>query len=99
MSFCWTWAGKGTVFERLKDKQTFTDNQFRELLRLLVELEKLGKTLEKKGVDFAKYLAFRHRKTKKMPIYRVKVEGKDHFVYSDKELADLPRKEGKEIER
>jgi len=86
------------AFERLKDKQVFTDRQFGELLRLLVELEKLGKTLEKKGVNFAKYLSLRHQKTKKLPIYRVKVEGKDHFVYSDEELADLVEKEGKEIE-
>ncbi len=86
------------AFERLKDKQAFTDHQFGELLRLLVELEKLGKTLEKKGVNFAKYLSLRHKKTKKLPIYRVKVEGKDHFVYSDEELADLVEKEGKEIE-
>ena len=87
-----------TAFERLKDKQSFTDHQFGELLRILVELDKLGKTLEKKGVSFAKYLSFRHQKTKKLPIYRVKVDGKDHFVYSDEELADLVEKEGKEIE-
>ncbi len=86
------------VFERLKDKQAFTDHQFAELLKILVELEKLGKTLDKKGVSFAKYLSFRNQKTKKLPIYRVKVEGKDYFVYSDQELADLVEKEGKEIE-
>jgi DNA gyrase subunit B len=83
---------------RLKDKQTFTDNQFKELLHLLVELEKVGKNLEKKGVEFVKYLNFRHPKTKKMPIYRLKVEGKEHFVYSDKELATLTDKENKEGE-
>ncbi|MCK9594104.1 MAG: DNA topoisomerase (ATP-hydrolyzing) subunit B [Candidatus Omnitrophica bacterium] len=86
------------IFERLKDKQVFTDRQFCELLGLLVELEKLGKNLGKKGVDFAKYLNFRHQKTKKLPIYRVKVDGKDQFVYSDEELAKLVEKEGKEIE-
>jgi DNA gyrase subunit B len=86
------------VFERLKDKQVFTDHQFNELLQVLVELEKLGKGLGKKGVDFAKYLGFRHQKTKKLPIYRVKVDGKDQFVYSDEELAKLVDKEGKEIE-
>ncbi len=64
----------------------------------MVELDKLGKNLGKKGVDLAKYLTFRHQKTKKMPIYRVKVEGKEHFLYSDKELASLTDKEGKEAE-
>jgi DNA gyrase subunit B len=86
---------EGHGFSRLKDKQTFTDHQFKELLGFLVELEKLGKNLEKKGVNFIKYLNLRHQKTKKMPIYRVKVEEKEQFVYSDQELARLAE-EGKE---
>ncbi len=89
---------ENTVFQRVKDKQDFTDHQFGEILRILVDLEKLGRNLEKKGVNLAKYLGFRHQKTKKLPIYRVKVDGKDNFVYSDEELADLVEKEGKEIE-
>ncbi|MEW6101312.1 MAG: DNA topoisomerase (ATP-hydrolyzing) subunit B [Candidatus Omnitrophota bacterium] len=86
---------EGHKFIRLKDKETFTDNKFKDLLELLVELEKLGKGIDKKGVEFAKYLTFMHPKTKKMPIYRVKVEGKDHFIYSDKELAALTAKDDK----
>ncbi|TAN62313.1 DNA topoisomerase (ATP-hydrolyzing) subunit B [bacterium] len=86
---------EGHNFCRIKDKQAFTDHQFKELLGFLVELEKLGKNLEKKGVNFIKYLSLRHPKTKKMPVYRVKVEGKEQFVYSDQELAKLTE-EGKE---
>jgi len=89
---------EGHKFIRLKDKQTFTDNQFKDLLLLLVEMDKLGKILGKKGVELAEYLKFRHHKTKKMPIYRVKVEGNTHFLYSDKELASLTAKEGKDAE-
>ncbi|MGB4520955.1 MAG: hypothetical protein WBI28_03355, partial [Candidatus Omnitrophota bacterium] len=89
---------EGNSLENLKDKRALTDNQFKELLTLLVELEKLGKNLEKKGVSFAKYLSLRHPKTKTMPIYRVKVEEKELFVYSDQELANLSKEEGKEIE-
>jgi DNA gyrase subunit B len=83
---------------RLKDKQSFTDNQFKELLKLLVELEKFSRFMGKKGVEFAKYLSFRLPKTKKLPIYRVKVDGETHYVYSDKELADLTKKQEKESE-
>jgi len=90
---------EGHNFIRLKDKQAFTDNKFKDLLEYLVELEKLGKILGKKGVGFTKYLNFRHQKTKKMPIYRVKVDGKDTFLYSDKELANFTEKEGKEAEQ
>ncbi|MHB8154869.1 MAG: DNA topoisomerase (ATP-hydrolyzing) subunit B [Candidatus Omnitrophota bacterium] len=90
---------EGHKLIRVKDKLAFTDNQFKELLKLLVELDKLGRYLDKKGVNFAEYLGFRHPKTKKMPIYRVKVDGSNQFVYSDKELATLTDKEGKEAER
>ncbi|RJP27432.1 MAG: DNA topoisomerase (ATP-hydrolyzing) subunit B [Candidatus Omnitrophota bacterium] len=80
---------EGFSFIRLKDKQNFTDNQFKEILSLLVETEKIGKNLDKKGVKFANYLSLRHPKTKKMPIYRVKVDGIAHFAYSDQELAKI----------
>jgi len=83
----------------LKGKDAFTDNKFKDLLGLLVELDRIGKILEKKGVNLVKYLAFRHPKTKKMPIYRVKVETKDQFLYSDKELAGFTEKAGKEAEQ
>jgi DNA gyrase subunit B len=88
---------EGHKFVRMKDKEEFTDNKFKDLLHVLVELERYEKTLEKKGVEFAKFLTFRHPKTKKLPVYRVKVEGKDHFLYSDKELAQFTEKEGKEL--
>lgn len=90
---------EGHKLIRVKDKLAFTDNQFKELLKLLVELDKLGRYLEKKGVNFIEYLSFRHPKTKKMPIYRVKVDGNVQFVYSDKELATITEKEGKDAER
>lgn len=88
---------EGNTFCYLKDRRSFTEHQFKELMSLLVELEKLGKNLEKKGVNLIKYLNFRHQKTKKMPIYRVKVEGKYQFLYSDEELAKINEEEGKEI--
>jgi DNA gyrase subunit B len=90
---------EGHKLIRVKDKLSFTDNQFKELLTLLVELDRNGRYLDKKGVNFADYLSFRHPKTKKMPIYRVKVDGNTQFVYSDKELAALTEKEGKEVEK
>lgn len=88
---------EGNSFEKIKDKQPFTDNQFKELLAVLVELDKHSRILDKKGVNFAKYLSLRHPKTKKMPIYRVKVDGEEQFLHSDEELAKLSEKEGKEF--
>ncbi len=89
---------EGQKLVRVKDKMEFTDNKFKELLELLVELDKISRIIEKKGVSFAQYLDSRHQKTKKLPVYWVKVEGKYQFLYSDKELAELNEKEGKETE-
>jgi len=90
---------EGHKLLKLKDKQNFTDNQFKELLKYLVELDKIGKYLDKKGVNFTDYINSRHPKTKKMPIYKVKVESRTLFAFSDKELAAITEKEGKEAER
>jgi len=86
---------EGHKLVSLKDKKEFTDSQFKSLLELLVELDKVCRILNKKGVETAKYISFRHPKTKKMPIYRVKVEGKELFLYSDKELAAITEKDEK----
>lgn len=74
---------------KLKGKTTYTTKQFKEILNLLVALEKIGNSLEKKGVNFKKYLGLAQPKTKKLAIYQVKVEQKIHFVYSERELAKL----------
>jgi len=73
----------------LKNKDTYTDNQVKDILEMLVEIEQYNRIFEKKGVNFAEYLDFRHQKTKKLPIYRVKVDGKTHFVSNDHELAKI----------
>ncbi|MDP2940453.1 MAG: DNA topoisomerase (ATP-hydrolyzing) subunit B [Candidatus Omnitrophota bacterium] len=84
---------EGLKFIRLKDKKQFTEPQFKEALGLLVELEKFGSFLRKKGVNIQEYLSFRHTKTKKLAIFRVKVEGSTHFVYTDSELERLTGKQ------
>ncbi len=80
---------EGATFIRLKDKKEFNDSQFKAVLECLVELEHISHTLSKRGVNIAKYLQFRHPKTKKLPIYKVKVEQNTHFCFNDHELSKL----------
>ncbi len=89
---------EGLKFLRVKDKKQFTEPQFKEILSQLVEIEKLGNILKKKGVALQEYLNFIHPKTKKLAIYMVKVEGKLHFVYSDSELEKITGKGEEESE-
>lgn len=82
-------GSEGHSLVNIKEKKTLTDKQFNELLRLLSELTKSGSFLYKRGVKLEELLQLRHKKTKKLPIYRIKVEDKFHFVYSEEELEKL----------
>ncbi|MDD5449892.1 MAG: DNA topoisomerase (ATP-hydrolyzing) subunit B [Candidatus Omnitrophica bacterium] len=79
-------GSEGMTLTRLKDKNTFTDKQLGDLLSVLVEFEKLATIIGKRGVKVSEYLNFRHPKTKKLPLYRAKVDDEYKFYYSDEEL-------------
>lgn len=91
-------GSEGKSLIRIKDRAEFKDKSFLDLLCLLTEAEDLSSEIEKSGVIFIKYLRNRNQKTKKLPIFWVKVEKKDHFIYSDEELAELAQKYGLELE-
>lgn len=77
------------ALKKTKRQAAYTTKQFKEILNLLVALERIGRVIEKKGVNFRKYLSLEQPKTKKLPIYQVNVENKTHFVYSERELTKL----------
>jgi len=83
----------GAAITSVRGKKEFTASQAKELLRLLTEVEWIGKSLHKKGVDFQKFLLSGDEKTKKLPVFMVKVEGETQFLYSDEELAKLTKGE------
>ena len=77
-----------------KDKKEASGKQLKEILDKLIEIEKLSIGIERRGVKFAKYITFRHPKTKKLPVFMIKVEGETKFLYDDKELAALTKAMG-----
>ncbi|MCX5678919.1 MAG: DNA topoisomerase (ATP-hydrolyzing) subunit B [Candidatus Omnitrophica bacterium] len=88
-------GAEGATLVRAKDKNEFTDKQLKSALDALVELTSLTNAVDRHGVSFSKYLSFRHKKTKKLPLYMVKVEGEDQFLYNDDELAKYVQLEEK----
>jgi len=90
---------EGLFLQRQKDKNKYTDAQFKDILESLIEIELLENALHKKGVEFEKYISLVHPKTKKLPIYRVKVEDKYQFLYNDDELAKLTKEYEKGSEK
>ncbi len=78
---------EGLSLVKNKDNKTVKDKQLRELLHLVLEFEKLSVGIERRGVKLSEYIGFRHTKTKKLPVFMVKVEDDAQFLYDDDELA------------
>jgi DNA gyrase subunit B len=78
--------------EHIKEKKTLSSAKLKELMVLLVRLEKLSSAIERRGVKFSAYLKLRDPKTQKLPLYRVTEGEEDQFLYSDDELAALKAK-------
>ena len=82
---------------RVKDKYNFSDKKLKEILQILLQVESLTSSIEKRGVKFEKFLSFKHKKTKKLPVYRIKVEGEYEFLYNDDELTAYTKKIQKKL--
>jgi len=101
-NFLFDLGTEGLEVTRVKDKKVFKDKQLKELLRLALGFERLSGALEKRGVELSKYIGFRHKKTKKLPVFMVKVEHTTQFLYDNDELAKavkkLEKESGKDVE-
>jgi len=88
---------EGLTLTRNSDKKSFSANALKELLQLVLEYDRLSSSIAKRGAELSKYLSFRHQKTKKLPLYMIKVEGETQFLYDDEELAKAASKMEKEL--
>lgn len=85
-----------------KTDKGLTDKQFADLLLLLVDVEHIVYSIDKKGVRFSEYIEQRQKKTGIFPRYGVKSGSSFKFVYDEDELAKVIKEEeektGKQIE-
>jgi len=88
---------EGLALTRQSDKKEFSGNGLKELLQLVLEFERLSLGISKRGVELSKYIGLRHQKTKKLPIFMIKVEGETQFIYDDEELSKAVNKKEKEL--
>jgi DNA gyrase subunit B len=86
---------EGLTLTRVKDKKEFNEKQIAELATSLVQLEHWADVVRKKGVQLEQLMKLRHPKTHELPIYLVRVQGKDKFLFDDAELAKLVSEEEK----
>ena len=87
-----------TTVIKVDKKTPLKQAQARKALDILQELEHYANILNRKGMDFERYISMKHPKTHKLPIYRLKVEGEYHFYYNDKELSGAAKADGLEEE-
>ncbi|MDD4957320.1 MAG: DNA topoisomerase (ATP-hydrolyzing) subunit B [Candidatus Omnitrophica bacterium] len=85
---------EGLKVSTVNDKKDLTPAKIKDLLEIMVKLEKLTRAIGRRGAKISKYLSLRDEKTKKLPIYKVKVEGEEKYLYTDDELAAIKAKVG-----
>ncbi len=94
---------EGASLKDLKSKQSYSDKDLKAILDTLLEFEEVRYLIERKSVDFEKYLAAYDTKKKVFPSYLVRSEEdrEGKFLYSDEELANLTKeaekKKGKSV--
>jgi len=70
----------------LKSKKVFKDKALLDLMKTLAELESLAKGVGRHRIDVQTY--FRQVDKKRgLPLYFLRVDGEEHFLFDDKELA------------
>jgi DNA gyrase subunit B len=83
---------EGVTITRIKDKKVFKDKQLQDVLHLIHEFDKLSTAIIKRGVNIQEYLNLESNKTKKLPVFMLKVDGKNLFLRDDEELAKAIKK-------
>ena len=81
-------GAEGQVLAHLRTKRTFKEKTLLELLKLLAELEPLVKSVGRYRIDVPTYFGQLDKK-RGLPLYYLKTDGKEHFVFTDGELAKL----------
>jgi DNA gyrase subunit B len=80
---------EGLKFTKIKGSQQYNSPQFKDILGSLTELEHLINVLHRRGVDFKEYISLFDEKTRRLPLYMIKVEGETVFVNSEKDLSSI----------
>ncbi|MFH1790442.1 MAG: DNA topoisomerase subunit B [Candidatus Omnitrophota bacterium] len=83
--------------KRVRDKHIVSTKQLKDLLGIIADLQGLVRTIEKRGVKFPYYVTLMNKKTKKLPLFMIKVEGKPTFLYDENELAKIVKQAEKEM--
>jgi DNA gyrase subunit B len=68
----------------LKEILEYKEDQVRQICKSLKDIDTLVRKLQRKGINWNEFMAM--RKKDKMPLYKIKTEKEDKFIYSEKEF-------------
>ncbi|MDD5132050.1 MAG: DNA topoisomerase (ATP-hydrolyzing) subunit B [bacterium] len=81
-----------------KEILEYKEDQIWQICKSLKDIDTLLRKLQRKGIDWNEFMAM--RKKDKMPLYKIKTEKEDKFIYSEKEFKSFKNnylKEKKDI--
>lgn len=84
-------GAEGLKLKKVKGSKIFNSTQFKDILNTIVDLERIIGILNRKGIDFEEYIQYYNSKSKKMPVYYIRIDGKNNFLTSEDELAKLTK--------
>lgn len=84
-------GAEGLKFGKIKGKPQFNSAQFKEILSALTELQRLIQVMQKRGIAFEEYIKQYDPKAQTLPMYMIKLDGKNRFIRDDKELAQFTK--------
>ncbi len=90
-------GAEGHELTHAKTKRSYKDKALLNLLKLLTEIERLARGIHRHRLDPASYFA-RADKKKGLPLYRIRLEQEECFLYSDEELAAFAKKHDINVE-
>lgn len=70
-----------------KSKESFSSSKLKELIDIILQVEDLISSVERKGIPFREFLDY--RKDGKFPIFQVKIGDDLRYIYSEEELVSL----------
>ncbi|MBD3263508.1 MAG: DNA topoisomerase (ATP-hydrolyzing) subunit B [Candidatus Omnitrophica bacterium] len=79
-------TGSASLQKLGKKKSSFSQKNFEKIVRLLIAIEQLELSLERKGIPFRDYVSSIDQKKGKHPSYKISVNQKPVFVLNEEEL-------------
>jgi len=90
-------GSEGLELSVIGKKKKFSDKELNEVLDVADEVDAQQKSIQRKGVDFDKYIEACDLAKGKFPEYEVRLAGEDKFLFSDAELAAFTKAKEKEM--